>query len=558
MSGTTPVLSYIGSVDTSSDSAGTIMFSVNFNAAIAVLMFEYKYQPVSVTNPTPENLTYSGFVYPESAQPAQGSNNTYYVPVPAIGASSEDYNVSIRVYDANNLGVTNWSNDLQAYAPPQQPLILTDGALFDRGAYPGTSTIWINLNSATLTAGNQYIVSYYYVPDGSSSTHWVVTELLTASNTGVLTVIMDGVVSTDPDYSYVYVAVNAVREFSYLGTTYYSVSEISNTETATQAEITAPVLTSIVYQVYSNRSQVMDITWTPPTSDFIPGFGVNYYEVYAIINDPYSTPVLVATVNAPTVTLAYDVSGYAETDSLTFYVVATLTSGTVTPDSNTLTENIFYYATAPATLFYNWAVYEEEIPNTVDVSFTFTDSTDTGSGDVVGYVWQIQQNNSGSLSVVATGNIAYDGPGQQYNQIASFIYNASYLYKVIVFLQTNNTNSSPASPLDGASADSSTIVPSAVPFIYNVVDGTNTLSFNVSSNVELAPTAAIFYIAVGGSSAGQMSSITYNTISGSPVNVDGNYVYTFSFTAAFDFATGKYTITASNQAGIGFYIVNHA
>jgi hypothetical protein len=563
MSGTNTVLSYIGSVDTSSASNGTIMFSVNFNAAIAVLMFEYKYQPVSVVNPTPANLQYSGFIYPESAQRIVSTEGlttvTYYVPVPVPAFNPQDssttYDVAIRVYDAGTLGVTNWSNALQAYNPPQQPLIETNGAYFDRGAYPGTSTLWINLDSTTVSNQDQFIVSYYYVPEGSANTtRWVVTELLTLGAGDVLTVVMDGIVSEDPLYSNVYVAVNAVTEFIQGGNTYYSISEISNTETAVQTQVQAPTLDTIVYNVYSNRSQTMDLSWRAPGGSFVPGLTIDHYDVYVLVNDPYSTPVLVATT--PLLTCNVNVSGYGANDTLIFYVVGVLTSGTETPDSNKKDINIFYYAGAPNSLYYNWAVYESVTSTEVDVSFTFVDVTNTGSGTVAesGYVWQIQQNAGGNLSIVATGNVTYAGPGNQYDVIATFPYNSDYEYKVVVFLQTDNTNPEPPSPLDGASAISSTIAPSDVPFIYNIVNGANTLSYNVSSAVELAPTAAVFYV---NASTGNLDSISYQTTNGSPVIVSGNYIYTFSFTAQFNFAAGKYTITASNQAGIGSAIVNN-
>jgi hypothetical protein len=552
MSGTTPVLSYIGSVDTSSVSTGTVMFSVDFDPAIAVLMFEYKYQPASVVNPTPEDLTYSGFIYPESAQPVQGSNHVYYLPIPAIN-SADEYNIAVRVYDANDLGVTNWSNDLEVHVPPPRPLIANNGTAYDRGAYPGTTTLWVNLDPSYNVAGNEYIVSYYYVPEGTSTTHWVVTDLLEPSG-NVLEVNMDGIVSNVAGLDYVYVAVNAVSTFVYAGTTYYSVSEISNTEDASQATVNPPSLDSIEYLVYVNRTQNMILNWTAPYASFIPSFGVASYDIYVSVNLGY--PSLLATVTGTVTTYNVNVSSYGVHDSLTFYLTATLTSGTVTPASDEETENIFYYAQAPATLYYNWAVYEEDSSqNIVDVSFTFTDSPNTGSGAIEQYVWQITQLVGYVPTIVATGDVDYAGPGHQYNVIASFIYNSdpAYTYTIEVFLQTTNTNP-PGETLNGAAAISSSIVPSNVPFIYDVVNGLNTLSFKVSSNVILNPSAAIFYV---NAISGEISALAYSTTSVIPVEIDGNYVYSFSATASFNFATGKYTITASNQAGIGYKIVNH-
>jgi hypothetical protein len=536
------------------------MFSVDFDAAIAVLMFEYKYQPATVTNPTPEDLTYSGFIYPESAQPVQGSSHNYYLPIPAIDSSSA-YDIAVRVYDANNLGVTNWSNDLAVYVPPQRPLIALNGAAYDRGVYPGTTTLFINLDSSTLDAGNEYIVSYYYVPDLSTDTHWVVTDLLTPNVDGVLEVDMDGIVSDVSGLDYVYVAVNAVLPFTYDGNTYYSVSEISNTETASQAVISPPTLDSLVYQVYIDRDQIMDLTWTAPTSAFIPGFSVSSYTLYVRVNG--GSPTIVASgISSGVTTYAVDVSGYGYNANLTFYLTATLSSGTVTAPSDSLSENIFYYAEEPATLYYNWAVYEDTDPsnNIVDVDFTFTDSPNTGSGTPIQYVWQIKQNAGSVVTIVATSTIVYTGPGSQYNVIATFNYISTNTYVIEVFLQTNNTNPEPVSPLNGASITSSSIIPSNVPFIYDVVDLSGSLSFKVSSNVILNPSASIFFIQQYPSpEAGQLTALPYSTTSVVPVEIDGNYVYSFASVteAGFDFAEGKYTITASNQAGIGYKIINH-
>jgi hypothetical protein len=557
MSGTTPRLSYIGSVDTTTSSTGTVMFSVQFASPIAVLMFEYKYQLDNVLA-TPAHI-YTGFIYPESAQPVQGSNYDYYLPIPVIELAG-DYNIAVRVYDANNLGVTNWSEPLAVYPPPQKPTITSSA--YDRGVYPGTTTLWLNLDSTTLDANNKYIVSYYYVPalGGINDTHWVVTELLslTGSST-VLEVEMDGIVSDDPNYDEVYVAINAVLEFQDIDENYYySVSAISDTSTANQAAITAPELEPVEYKVYADKTtQEMTLNWIAPTSSFIPDFGVAEYTLYIIVNNGYP-PEEGISIPGTVTTYDLDVGGYEINDKLTFYLTATLTSGTVTEPSNDEVEFIFYYADAPQELYYNWAVYDDDTSdNLVDISFTFTNSVFTGSGEPQQYVWQI--NKSGDSTPVKTEPVDYSATAVNYNVLTNFPYIVGDIYTISVFLQTDNTNPTPDSPLNGFSITSSSIVPSSVPFIFDVVTGVSGLAFKVSSNVVLNPSAAIFFIQQSGPSVGELGALPYSTVNAPYTEVDGNYIYSFSSITqpSFSFATGNYTISASNQAGIGYKVINY-
>ena len=64
-----PTLSYVGSVDTSSSNTGNVILQVTFPSNIKALMFEYKYQPESTQIAVPDDLQYSGFVYPDAAEP---------------------------------------------------------------------------------------------------------------------------------------------------------------------------------------------------------------------------------------------------------------------------------------------------------------------------------------------------------------------------------------------------------------------------------------------------------------------------------------------------------
>jgi len=537
-----PVLSYIGSVDTSSSSSGTVMFSIDFDASMSLLMFEYKYQPTSVSNPNPTNLQYSGFIYPDSVQPVQGSNHIYYLPIPAL--SSEDigntsYDVAVRVYSSTSLDVTEWSNSLTVHRPPEP--VVVSGASYVNGTTH--ATLYVDL-SGSLVNGVEYMVSYYYIPAADSDTKWVVSELLTPDGS-LLTIEMADNVGGSGE---IYVAVNAVTSFIDGYDTFYCVSEISNTVTATVAEIVPPALEPVDYYVYNSGVQTMNLLWSAPSSGFVPGFTVDYYQIYRKINNGSFT-LLANNVNS----LSYDVDVSNTTTypvlntTVSFYVVGVLSNGGLTPNSDTESKNIFYYSDAPSSLYYNWAMYDDESPNDVTVSFTFENPSSTGSGAVGSFKWGVYQDGVllGSLSTTAYGS----GP---YIENTSFTYDSESDYTIRVLLQTTDTNSSDT--MDGDYNETSNIVPSRVPFIYeDSVDNSGIITFKVSTGVGLNPVALIAFVP----DAGSESVVTYSTnIEPEVITVGGitTFVYQFSVDTGVEAYVPQYVITASNQAGIGYKV----
>lgn len=352
----TPVLAYVGTVDTSNASSGNFICKVTFPSTIRALMFEYLYRPVATPIVEPQDLEYSGFIYPESAQPAQTSAagvSSYLLPLP-VPTGDVEYNVAVRVYNVvPTASYTNWSNYLLLVRPPQQPTINT--ALYDAGDYDlgRPTTVYLNLDAATVDYTNpaiRFIASYYYVKStDNTTTVWETTGLLeldsfTGTPTSVnLTFIAKGQISNL--HPIMYIAVNAVQPFIDGGPTYYSISEISNTADATQASIVDPIITSVTYDEDVNANQTMTVQWLPPSSAYIPAFAVESYNleinIYPIgspavnwqVVDPAITPS-----GTGTQTYVYDinVSDYPQGYTFVFRVNARLDSGTTTGYSNVL------------------------------------------------------------------------------------------------------------------------------------------------------------------------------------------------------------------------------
>jgi len=299
-----PVLNYVGVLDTSNAASGIAEFKITFDVSINALMFEYKYQPVGEDIVSPTTFI-SGFIYPDAVEPAQNSTgltSSYILPlpVPEDYCGCTDYNVSVRVYCVSGLfssgtSYTPWSNSLQLIRPPSQPLILE--AFYDAGDYQYNDTyIYLDLDPSNVDLTDfsvKYIASYYYVKRTESTTTWETTALLSLDASGGvqlprLTILAKGDVSTT--YPEIYIAINKVLPFVNDTITYYSLSEISNTVTATQAEIVPPTMVSVTYEENTIADQKMVVVWVPPATAFVPGFEVDYYTLQVNIH-PIGTPL---------------------------------------------------------------------------------------------------------------------------------------------------------------------------------------------------------------------------------------------------------------------------
>ena len=352
-----PVLDYVGVLDTSNATSGIAEFKITFPVSIKALMFEYKYQPVGELIVDPTDFI-SGFIYPDAVEPAQnesGSESSYLIPLPTPPGLI-DYNVAIRIYSLAGSGsagssYTAWSNDLALYRPPSQPVILT--ALYDALDYYYSDTyIYLNLDPSSVDLTNydvKYIASYYYVKRGETSTTWETTALLSldqdASGNQIprLAILAKGDASVT--YPAIYIAINKVLPFIYNAVSYYSLSEISNTATATQAEITPPTMDSVTYEENQVADQSMVVVWTPPISSYITTFAVEYYNLEVNIH-PIGSPLSTWTqtggdippfgLGPQTYVYHIDVSNNPQGYTFDFRVQARLVNGADTGYSNVL------------------------------------------------------------------------------------------------------------------------------------------------------------------------------------------------------------------------------
>ena len=353
-----PVLDYVGVLDTSNANSGIAEFKITFSAGIRALMFEYKYQPVDQLIVDPDSEFESGFIYPDAVEPAQnetGPNSAYILPLP-VPANDVNYNVAVRIYTISGVlssgtSYTEWSNNLQLQRPPIQPEILR--AFYDVGDYYLNNTIiYVDLsaNSVDLTDFTvKFIASYYYVKRGETTTSWETTALLPLDQDACgnqiprLTITAKGDVSLQTPQ--LYIAVNKVLPFVNLAVTYYSLSEISNTVTATQAEISAPVIDSVTYFENAVADQSMVVVWSAPSSAFIPSFAVDYYTLEVNVHGidvslnpldwtPIGGQIPPSGTESETYTYNIDVSNNPQGYRFDFRVEARLTTGTETEWSN--------------------------------------------------------------------------------------------------------------------------------------------------------------------------------------------------------------------------------
>jgi hypothetical protein len=358
-----PILRYVGVLDTSNASSGVAEFKIIFDSSINALMFEYKYQPVGDDIVTPTDFI-SGFIYPDAVEPAQieiGSTSAYVLPLPVpVDCGCIEYNVSVRIYTVNGFSsggtsYTPWSNSLLLIRPPVQPIITQ--AFYDAGDYYYTDTyIYVNLDPSFVDLTDfsvKYIASYYYVKRTETTTTWETTALLSLDASGGvqlprLTILAKGDVSTT--YPEIYIAINKVLPFANNLITYYSLSEISNTFTATQAEISAPTMDSVTYVENNVADQSMIVVWSPPSSAFIPSFAVDYYTLEVNIHGigtplnplnwtPIGGQIPPSGPGAQTYTYNIDVSNNPQGFRFDFRVDARLVSGTETDWSNVLGAN---------------------------------------------------------------------------------------------------------------------------------------------------------------------------------------------------------------------------
>jgi hypothetical protein len=499
---TSPTLSYVSSVDvTSIVNDGLTKYQILFDASLVTLgnliMFEYKFQIYGQTQANLTNTSF-GFISVDDAIQS-GIENQYVIAVPASantlnGLATET--IQVRVYSgiaasANNVVVTPWSNALSVYNPPVTPVIYTDSA-GNHGAYYdptfNTDYLYVLLNPAQNDydyTKMKFVVCYFY-QDQSLNTVWNVSEPLSATLTTfgsqqfrLITVPNIGTVSTATGYQKVYVSIHAVYDWVSNSNNYYAVSYMSNEVIAVSASADAqPDITDISYNVYNAPFpvpgvQTMTITWTAPGNSSLPFYQVLNYKLYyqkSSDGTNYDPPVEYTDVSGTTLSATVNVGSTGLNplnlscgQSIKYRVDAITVNSAVESSPVSSATNFFKYSEAVTNLTITNTSYSGQLVG-MTVNFTGLNDTTKGCGAGLQYVVSIDGNTT-FVPVGGLASLAYSA-----NTNYSLVYtglSVAQVGNVVVYLQTNNTNASPASPLNGA--------PATVPYIANsfVLDTVN-------------------------------------------------------------------------------------
>lgn len=439
MSLTAPVLDYVGSVDMSTESSGTMMYNISFESDISlnttVLMFEYKIQ-IPEDDATPETVTL-GYVNMEQATFQLGvDEGIWQIAVPASSQYNYDQTsvkIQVRVYLGLNSGiiqVTPWSNELIVRTPPETPVIYN--AVYDDDGTTPVLYVTINtIDNPTYNFSNvDFLVAFYY-EDRIGNTQWYVsdpTPALDYNSNKLITVPLQGIVSDISGLDVVYVAVYTVFSFG----TNFSVSYISNTITArAAASENSPTLDSINYNVYeaeasTSAPQIITANWSAPASGVLTNNPVVHY----ILNidftfDPsasFSTPSIPST----TFTYQIDLSGYSNWtcgETATITVSAIFAQGDTTT-SNSLSDDYFHYAGSAV----DFIVTDVSYDNT-NYTYTGTFSNPTSSVFCVNNVFELSGDGG------ATQEIGYVAGSNPYS--FEFASNLPYGSMTLTLIGTN-------------------------------------------------------------------------------------------------------------------------
>lgn len=505
---TSPILSYVSSQDAQSTPNGTTNYMILFDASNAstsnIIMFEYKFQTINEAIPNLENTTF-GFVSVENAIQS-GIVNQYIISVPVAkntltGAPEES--IQVRVYygdlASSDIVVSEWSNELSVYLPPQTPVIFTTTGF--QGSYydPSSSELFVLLkeadNSFNFTDIN-FIVCFFYQND-SGLTLWKVSDPTPALPTTLGTesfryieVPLEGTVSTDPLYNKVYVSIHSVYDWQtgyYMGNSYHSISYISNeVESILASEDQSPDITSVDYNVYTTPlpgDQTMTVNWIAPGNSAIPFFNVDHYELYFSLDGGASFTLVPDADNISSTTFSYTVDvgttglNLACGDNVVFRVNAIDVQGTNTPSDPSSPTDIFKYSEAVTNLTITNTTWDGTSLVGLTVNFDGVTDLNKGCGAGLQYVVEID----GSV-YAGTGSLVYSS-GSSYS-IEYTGLSIPQTGDVVVYLQTQNTNPSPVSPLNGESA--------TVPYVANnvILDPVDyevyTYEFNPEQNMNLS------------------------------------------------------------------------
>lgn len=499
----TPQLNYVGSVDLASASSGSTLYTILFDQSLCtlgnVLMFEYKITSSDVFVPSPGNTTL-GFVNTENAIFTAGIQNQWQVAVPA---EDHTYNplvpntIQMRVYSgmtgSTEIVVSDWSNSLDIHVPPSQPYI--HSAFFNQNSQSGDDDLWVYMVPKPEYNYNdtQFIVAYFF-QDETGQTLWKVSDPLYATavpygNTTLMQLALFDIGDVNTTTNTIYVAVYTVYPFVYSYNTYYSVSEISPTVSASVAtNFIAPVIDSINYSVYTDKTtQNMIVNFTPGGASALPLYTVDYYVLESSLDQNTWT---VVDGNIPSTSTSYtvDVSQYVCGNQLFYRLYAMSTSGAQSGYSNIDHMNIFKYADAPLSVVVNWASSNES-ETFMDLACTFTVATNYSSGCGVVEQWLVNVYDTNNV-LITSKTVSYDQSLVEYLVYFDNIPHANQGY-VEVFLQTIDTNPDPAGstnfPTRDGKDDYGNFTPASIPIFRNVnIDNQRSLlTFDVLSQTVL-------------------------------------------------------------------------
>lgn len=481
-----PILSYVGAVDISSENQGKTLYNILFDSTLNtlanVLMFEYKLQAANIEHATNTNVE---FGYIEHSNFHSGIVNQWQISVPSRNHSynpTVDMNIQVRVYagviNSSNVVVTEWSNPLKVHNPPNKPVFFDDvepTAMYDIGYGSNQDDLYVFLEPDNEINYDdvKFLVAYYYT-NNNDETVWDVSDQITAQeiiidlsyNAMMLKVSNFGKVSTS--LQSVYVSVYSVYKFSDASdNSFYSVSEVTDIKIAEPANyFTQPTLSSnaITYHIYDEEpEQRMSIAWSAPFSTYLPIYYISRYVLEVTTDDPENPDANWTVINSNITNTTYDfdtpVDDYPCGTTLSFRVQAIDENDNTSPYSAIQSINMFKYSEAPQNLSVT------ETSDGVDMTVHFSKPEDIGCGNGYKYI------------IIVDGyrvhEVDYDINQNSYDiSLTNLDVNSSGI--VEVFLETYNTNNNQgSSTLEGAHA--------SVPYIaYNL--SLNSIVYDVYSD----------------------------------------------------------------------------
>lgn len=583
----TVTLTPVAAVDTSTATSGVSMYTLVFPSDALtdrnVIQFEYWISNSGM----PLTDVVNGFIPLEDTVTTQGISNQCTIAIPSADndyAPSVARDVKVRVYlgstdtVAPEIRVTNWSNVCPVHNAPPKPVAYK--AFLLRGeyapSYENDDVMYVQLqyNDAYVFGKIDFVVTFSY-KDVSGDYKWVVSVPLsnwsehTFTNTSYNAILLPYIVlPTDVDHdSDIYVAVNAVYNYTFDSTNYYSVSEVSGTIVAEEGAITAPVLNTINipsdYLIYntnpSARLQQVVLNWKPPSSSLIPVFSVANYtvEVFNGSTSIFTYTTLNDSVLTYTYSILQSIYDSATVTALTFQVKANLLTGGQEA-SNTQTINTFRYATAPQNLVINWA-NSGSVSGKIDLAVTFNNPVDNGLGTSPKLIVDVLDINGivkdSKTIVYVAGAIPYV---VYFDEVVTTTTGSVRAYMTTVDTNAQTTGGA-YNTLTGA-IETASYVASDLPKMLTYVENEDTIVSEWITHTLLDLSCSVLYYDEVGTVIGYKNFITTPgtyptyTISYTIISETGDFLYTLILTKEFftgDVIPNRWAICMANSLGVG-------